>query len=130
MDVSNNAGGPQPIAPPITPPVLPPDAGQRELIQEPPPPIPIPRPERATPINDPPAAAEPLRGLSCRASARDYIGLLRSRAAHYQHMATRTQDRAQVFFYYRALAADLEDTVIDFERLVDSPAPALSRAVH
>jgi hypothetical protein len=42
-------------------------------------------------------------------------------------LALRTAHR---FFYYRALAADLEDTVIDFERLGDSRAPALSRAVH
>jgi hypothetical protein len=111
--VSNNAGGPQPTAPSVTPPVLPSD-GRRQPIQEPPRPIPTPRPERAPPINDPPAAAEPLQALSSRVSAREYIELLRSRAAHYRYMAARAQDRTQVF--YRALAADLEDTVMDLSR--------------
>ena len=60
-------------------------------------------------------------------SAQDDIERLRSRAAHYRCEAALARDRAQVF-YYRAFAADLEDTAIDLERLVGRHAPALAKA--
>ena len=50
--------------------------------------------------------------------ARIYIELLRSRATQYRRAAARAENYLQMI-YYRALAADLEDTVTDLERLVD-----------